>query len=249
MGMDDMMRFRTSYLEAIARAWVDEKFFHAMTDKNAKGYDGWRFLRRPRPHWNVELAFGVDTLPGNGFRPELTGSWVGPKALLSLCFPQAPVIEQQAEALAAYYKAMPSPFGQGHPSADPWDEREQHQQPLGDSDGSAGSGMGHWSDALVLGGTLVRALALSWSEPLFCEQFFGGRALDALQNWLGYTLPWNMDLQAEPARDMKWNGRAWTPMPRNRLTLWVPNRPETKHRALALAAYNQTGDAYPLTCP
>jgi ribosomally synthesized peptide (two-chain TOMM family) len=246
--MDDLMRFRTAYLRSIARAWNDEAFFRAMTDRKAKGYDGWRFLPHPLPHWHIELFFGLDTLPGNGFKPELTGSWVGPRAILKLRFPRAPEVAEQSRALAAYYAELPSPFGHGRIHVEPWHASEG-PPPLQDSDGSGGAGMGYWSDALVLGGSVARALALSWSNSTFAEQFFGDRALEAMQNWLGYTLPWNMQLEAEQVTDVTWDGTKWSPRPRNSLTLWVPNKPETRYQALALAAYNQTGNAYPLTCP
>lgn len=248
MGMSDMMRFRTTYLEAIARAWSDEAFFHAMTNWKAKGYDGWEFLRPPLPHWHIELAFGQDAMAGNGYQPELTGSWVGPKAILTLRFPEAPPLDQQARALSAYYSELPTPFGHGTIRVEPW-PKGGGVPPVGDDDGSGGDGMGYWSDALVLGGTVMRALALSWVDQTFSEQLFGKNAVSALENWLGYTLPWNMQLWAMRDPLPKWDGSCWTPRPRNGLRLWVPNKPDTRYHALALASYNQTGNAYPLTCP
>jgi ribosomally synthesized peptide (two-chain TOMM family) len=248
MGMDDMMRFRTAYLRAIARAWSDEAFFRAMTSWKTNGYDGWSYLPSPLPRWNVELLFAADVLPGNGYRPDLTGSWVGPGAIFTLRLPRAPAGDQ-VKALAAYYSEMPTPFGQGRPRVEGWIEPGEGTPEVGDSAGSGGAGMGHWNDALVLGGTVLRALALSWSDQTFSEQFFGKHAIDALQSWLGYTLPWNMQLEAEQVSDVTWNGKKWSPRPSNSLRLWVPNKPDTRHHALALASYNQTGNAYPLTCP
>jgi ribosomally synthesized peptide (two-chain TOMM family) len=200
-------------------------------------------------------------MPGNGYQPALTGSWVGPRAVLRLRLPSPPKSEgERTRALAAYYASMPTPFGQGVPTLSP-----ENGGGVGDGSGAGGGGMGHWEDALVLGATVARALALSWSDEQFHDQFKGRGALLALQNWLGYTLPWNMELVTEyvsprvahwdPAqqqwmhRDPK--GKEWSPgVSPNHLTLWVPNAPDAKYpQAVALAAYNQTGDAYPLTCP
>lgn len=265
MGMDSMMLFRTAYLRAIAKAWNNEHFFNRMTDCNAVGYDGWKILEECvdpppcLPPWGIRLFFREDQYPGNGYHPELTGSWVGPQPIIRLRLPPPParalpVPEAQAEqakALAAYYAAMPTPFGYQARGKD----AVQAQSALGTS-------MGPWVDALLLGATVVHALALSWNDELFNSQFFGSEALLVLRNWLGYNLPWNMRIEAEGVKhdEAKWDveqqqwqirdGQKWTAgVPANSLTLFVPNRPKPGFQAVALASYNQTGPAYPLTCP
>ncbi|MDD9939583.1 MAG: BMA_0021/BMA_0022 family TOMM bacteriocin [Myxococcales bacterium] len=247
MSMNSMMQFRTSYLKAIAKAWADPALFRRMATSD----DGFAFLEGPKPNWDVELHFRENRMPGNGYRPELTGSWVGPNAILELRLPKAPDdAEEHAAALAEYYALLPSPFGF---------ERSEEVQDGAESGGSShqvtsagagGSGMGHFSDALVLGGVVMRALALSWESADFREHVFSrGRALGALQAWLGYSCPWNMDIEAVPS-SIEWlPGLGFSAKPRNRLTMWLPNRPEGHGLGVALAAYNQTGDAYPLTCP
>ncbi len=167
MALDDFMSFRLTYLQAIAKSFGDKNFFKEMV--NAQ--DGLAFLKKnfpssPLPDWSIHVLFREDTLPGNGYHPEATGSWVGPRAKMVLRFPLAPDdVAIRASALAAYYQELPSPFGQKH---DPTSKNLGAPSPAGGggsagtSAGSGGAGMGHESDAFVLGGVVLRALALSW---------------------------------------------------------------------------------------
>jgi ribosomally synthesized peptide (two-chain TOMM family) len=245
-----MMQFRLAYLKAIAKAWNDAAFFKKMISDP----DGWKCLGSPKVHWNLELRFAEDTLPGNGYRPSLTGGWVGPDAVMTLRLPNAPAEEQQSLALAAYYAEMSTPFGKafkGRQDLAATFEAVDGGNGGDGSDGSDGDGLGHSNDAFVLGGVILRALALSWSSDEFRQQFFQGDALVALENWVGYNFPWNMQIKAKLDEELEWQAGSerWSRAPRNQLTLYVPNKPQTQHQAVALAAYNETGNAYPLTCP
>ncbi len=259
MSLDDMMRFRISYLKSIAKAWNDPAFFEQMTSADC----GWSCLAGPLPRWDIDLEFRRDKLAGNGYRPAETGGWVGPDFALQLRLPPGPTSEvEQLTAITRYYALLPSPFGQlrkgekhCRDNAKTCCDRPDADLAEDSSDGAGGSGMGHWADALVLGGVIVRALALSWSNADFKQQL-ASDALTALENWLGYNSPWNMSLSVDFEQGgSRWNGKDWHPKPRNLLRLFVPNRPtldvsgQPVNLAVALAAYNQTGDAYPLTCP
>lgn len=264
MSLNDMMLFRLAYLKAIALSWREPASLKRMIEVD----DGWAFFREkklePLPAWDIDLRFRPDQLPGAGFRPAQTGGWVGPNFLLELRLPKAPNPSDQPLALAQYYAALPTPFGvKGKeepkkcecPCHEDEAEKGRGRVHNYSSAGAGGAGMGHWSDAVVLGGVILRALALSWSDDDFRWQL-GENPLQALQNWLGYNCPWNVTLRVEYT-DLTWDAhsRAWSEKPRNRLTLYLPSKPDVTVNgepislAVALAAYNQTGDAYPLTCP
>jgi ribosomally synthesized peptide (two-chain TOMM family) len=177
---------------------------------------------------------------------------------MTLRLPGAPKdVDARAQALAAYYQLLPSPFGQkqgstaagrGVPSGSPGGVGNS----AGSSAGAGGAGMGHESAGFVLGGVIVRALALSWKDDTFADQLIGNKeALTILENWLGYSCPWNMQFLVEKSSaQFKVKEGVWDPAPTNQLTFFVPNAPKNvADHALALASYNQTGDAYPLTCP
>lgn len=267
MSLDDMMAFRVAYLKAISESWRDDTFKQKMIAATADGggdNSGWQYLDRDITspvlndtnkvnNWDIDLHFLEDVLPGNGYHPELSGGWVGPRAVLTLNFPDPPTTDdQQAVALADYYFKLATPFG----------EIERHGTGGGGvSSGAGGNGMGHMSDALVLGGVIARSLALSWSSTEFKQQLVktaGADALPVLANWLGYKCPWNVEIRVAfygtGAGLPVWNDndgvKKWDPKPRNALQMYLPNKPAgSPPYAIALAAYNQTGDQYPLTCP
>lgn len=274
MSIDGMMQFRLAYLEAIAQSWYDSAYRNRMFEC---AWEALEDLKRPLPHWNIQLRLCDDTLPGNGFSPSRVGGWVGPNFQLQVGFPRAPTCddglvqaEMRVSALAGYYELYPTPFGSG----------VRHKAPAiseqDSSAGSAGEGMGHWSDALVLGGVLVRALALYWQDADFRQLLlqggsaphapnkYSGGVMSVLEHWNGYTCPWNVDLYVVERDDVVWNHkqRCWTrakdqpkssndrPPTLNELVLFVPRAPhDFDHWPIALAAYNETGSAYPLTCP
>jgi ribosomally synthesized peptide (two-chain TOMM family) len=174
---------------------------------------------------------------------------------MTLCLPAAPKnVADRAQALAAYYQLLPSPFGQKPGSSGTargvGGSTGGVGTSAGTSAGAGGAGMGHESAGFVLGGVILRALALSWQDPIFAQQLIGNPdALTVLENWQGYSCPWNMQFLVEASMS-EFKGGVWDPVPTNRLTFFVPTAPtDVGVHALALASYNQTGDAYPLTCP
>jgi ribosomally synthesized peptide (two-chain TOMM family) len=107
---------------------------------------------------------------------------------------------------------------------------------------------------------------LTWSDADFATQLFRPESsLKALQNWLGYTCPWNFDIAFEQCK-ATWIPRSagesgyWKNLPQNLLIMFPPGAPRhdsgpgagskwLEIQTIALASYNMTGDAYPLTCP
>lgn len=249
MSTDGMMTFRTSYLRAIAWAWERPDQYEKMVSTDAKTL--FQYLGLPFPQWHIQILLRppcdakepVGTA-GDGYLPTFAGRWVGPKPVLRLPFPDAPHADAVA-ALAAYYQLLPTPFG---------------PDTSGGEAGPGGMGMGPVSDALVLGAVLMRAVAMHWNDRdenhlAYERDLFGPQGgtppkniNDALAKWLGYDCPWNMELVAFHW-DGSWDGKGWSKPPQAALTLFVPAAPSHGATPFALAAYNQTGAAYPLTCP
>lgn len=254
MAVDSMMQFRLSYLRLVAFAWESPANYAALTTA-ADPYTFFTMFGLPRPDWTIalELAAPTTKLAASRFDPANTGGWIGPKAELSIDFPAAPANPNDwAAAMTAYYARLPTPFGDPVPPA----------PGSGVSSGAGGHGMGHMSDAFVLGAVIIRALALSWSDAAFRSELFPNppnptRPINgALEDYFGYRLPWNMELLAKD------DGRSFLPAvggvglgnfdqdPVNKIKMFVPQPPPgAPNKAIALAAYNQTGDQYPLTCP
>ncbi|MGK4006906.1 BMA_0021/BMA_0022 family TOMM bacteriocin [Sorangium sp. So ce1036] len=175
-----------------------------------------------------------------------------------------------AQALAEFYQLFPTPFG---PIADPSQsgtKESTHQSLM-----AYPTKLGDFHSFLELGGVIARAIALAWRQQASGDMSFTHdlmtRAAGALQSWLGYISPWGIDLRVEPAPDgVRWipptddaSAGAWAcgatregeslPLEdylRNTLTLCLPDRPgkDATVWPIALAAYNNTGPAYPFTC-
>lgn len=250
MALDGMMQFRLSYLQLVAWAWEKEARYDELVDpQNPR--DRWAYfddLGLERPKWTIQLKIAdpKTELPGSGFAPAETGGWIGPRAHLTFQFPAPPADVDIPAAAAAYYARLPNPFGEPQPV----------MGLAAVSSGAGGQGMGHASDAFVLGGVIVRALTVSWSNSDFRTKLTSGASINGLlMDYLGYNLPWNMDLFGTAGTStyvpVKDKVGTWKDPLLNTLEMFMPRRPAGSgaDRALALAAYNQTGDQYPLTCP
>lgn len=249
MNIDSMMQFRLSYLQLVAWGWESPQNYAAIVTA-ADGFTLFTQLKLPRPPWTMSLKLSdpLTVLQASGFAPAATGGWIGPRARLTIDFPAPPAVAtDHPAALASYYSELPSPFGEPPPGP----------QPPGVASGAGGHGMGHMSDALVLGGVIVRALAISWADASFRQQLIGGAPINGLlMDYLGYNFPWNMDLIGRAGASafifpQQGARGCWSPTPTNAIEMYVPRHPQLggPQDALALAAYNQTGDQYPLTCP
>ena len=104
----------------------------------------------------------------------------------------------------------------------------------------------------------VRVIALAWRDPEF-KQALTDDARQALADYFGYILPWNIDLEiftddTNPQPDGKratWSpeNNSWENVPNNSVTFGVPRPPQDKEsHSIALAAYSDAGPAYLFTC-
>jgi ribosomally synthesized peptide (two-chain TOMM family) len=168
VAIDSMMQFRLSYLQLVAFAWEDTRNYDAIV-ADPDGYSFFTKLNLSRPPWTIALKLSdpLIGLPESGYAPAATGGWIGPRAQLTIEFPNPPENPDDAPAaMAAYYAALPSPFG------------EAGLTPDAISTGAGGHGMGHMSDAFVLGGVIVRALAISWSNSSFRDSLISGTRIN-----------------------------------------------------------------------
>ncbi|OOV94735.1 BMA_0021/BMA_0022 family TOMM bacteriocin [Pseudomonas sp. MF4836] len=97
----------------------------------------------------------------------------------------------------------------------------------------------------------LRAVALSWGDndiSVAFRQLFIESPKQALIDYFGYIVPWNIDLVISPCDPSQgWNGREWL-LPPNRMTFSIPETPALEEQAIALAAYNDAGPIYLFTC-
>lgn len=258
-----MMQFRTTYLRAIAEAWRDKSgaYLKAL-QKDPIGVlqsiDGYVFP------WDVVLEIESVSSKESLWSPENAGGWVGRNALISIWLPPPPESEDDwGRAWSAYYDEFPSFLGSGN-SGYP----AKGSQPVKES---YPLGMGNWKDFLEFTAVIMRLIAVSWRDPQVRQELkqVDGKptGVTILNKWLGYNMTWNMDVRfnlsgwdpKSPKKELecRWNGECWPkPRPnscRNGLHFYIPNRPQENGKptiqAIALSAYNVTGDQYPFTCP
>jgi ribosomally synthesized peptide (two-chain TOMM family) len=233
-----LIEFRVAYLRAIAKSWSDPEFRTRLSETPivALGECG-----LGRWTWRLDLKLPLD---GDQWNPGDTGGWAGSnRESITLYLPLDPAValpgppsESWPEALSEYYRLYPTLLGTiGEPS------------PAGQA---YNVGLGSWNAFLDFGSVTVRALALAWRNADFRTQVQKD-TIAALQNWLGYNSPWNLDIRIRNNPEMKWSSGVWQQGSRkNELCLFVPQRPGDDFTVwpIALAAYNETGPAYPFTC-
>jgi len=248
---DSLIEFRVAYLRAIAKAWREPSFAQDLLDtsKVTGCLKDLGFDTSTWPCLNVEFVG-----KGGIWNPSTTGGWFSPGnagEALTLRLPLEPSIalppdpQQWTEALAGFYQRYPTLFGTALDK--PGSEGQAYPTELGD-----------WQPFLEFGALIVRAIAIAWKDDAFARAL-STDAASALESWLGYRFPWNIPLKIEitgsktkwqPAKDAASNG-FWENLPTNTLTLAIPNKPDdsdAKVFPIALAAYNNTGPAYPFTC-
>lgn len=175
-----------------------------------------------------------------------------------------------AQALAEFYQLFPTPFGPIAAPSQAGTNDATHESLM-----AYPTKLGKFESFLELGGVVTRAIALAWRQQASGDLSFTNdlttNAVDALQSWLGYISPWGIDLRVEHAPA----GARWIPPTdgastgtwacgstregkrllladclKNTLTLCLPDQPGADATVwpIALAAYNNTGPAYPFTC-
>lgn len=256
MSTSNLVDFRTTYLRAIAQAWVDPAFLRELTTPGG----GAKALS---DHFGYCWPWGELTLTfrenGAEWKPAETGGWYGGlrdaivvKAPLSPARVKNLQPDYHTRAIAAYYQQRPTFLGPNGPSDSSGPSgpsgAEGYVHPLNLQ--AYDPGLGSWDSFLQLGAATFRALALAWHDEVFraelCEN--GERALEG---WLGYNSPWNFKIQfKDSSADCVWHPaeEKWT-LVANELMLWLPRPPaDGGIHPIALTAYNNTGEAYPFTC-
>lgn len=258
-GTDAMMGFRTVYLKAIARSWRDANFLKNLTKNPTECLQKTFNYNLP---WDIDLKIEKVSPKESIWDPVNTGGWIGKNAVISIWLPPAPDdTKEYAQAWAAYYDKYPSFLGSKTSSSlstgtdSPSSEKKYGAPyPLG---------MGKWSDFLEFTAVIMRLIALAWKDKqvqIELKNIQGtNKGVTILNKWLGYNMTWNMDVEFKLTgwdnNDYRWDSEKmeW-PVPRpcrNGLSFYIPNKPgnESSIEAIALSAYNVTGDQYPFTCP
>ncbi|GAB6042965.1 BMA_0021/BMA_0022 family TOMM bacteriocin [Endothiovibrio diazotrophicus] len=96
----------------------------------------------------------------------------------------------------------------------------------------------------------LRAIALAWTDDEFKRRLLDDASL-ALQDYYGYKLPWTVRLSVESVDEKVhgWNSREkrWN-LPRDTISVGIPEKPGEDSQPVALAAYNDAGPTYLFTC-
>ncbi len=287
-GTSAMMKFRTIYLQAIARSWRDPKFLELLKMDPIGTLSKEYSLQF---QWDIDLKITTVSNKESIWDPVKSGGWVGKNPLISLWVPPPPNNSKQfGKAWAAYYDEFPTFLGDLQPRTPKPDgnqvgKREGH--PVGEA---YQLGMGQWKDFLEFGGVIMRLIAMAWADERkdgedqkyrnqiveeLVEVQDTNEGATILNKWLGYTMPWNMDVQfklsgwfkgsKDAEKSCRWDDTKgqWPgsekkdsvikrpPSCRNSLNFYIPNMPspDASIDAIALSAYNVTGDQYPFTCP
>lgn len=269
---DKLTEFRTVYLRAIAQAWIDPKFRAEFLENPSRALQATFQFEWP---WDsiVLRVKAHDKFVWTG------SDWAWPaneEDSLTLYIPEAvkspptssthdPILpEEQARALADYYKQRPSLFGTSRDSASSGANKTNtsHQLLQGASWEFSGDSAligGFMPDArgfLNLEVALVSAMAKAWANTQFRRILFEDTCL-ALKSVRGYKTPWNMKVRFQPDPAASWNaGTAQTPgasrwrvLTPHALELCLPTAPQdARDQAIGLATYNATGAEYPFTC-
>ncbi|HEU4538310.1 MAG TPA: BMA_0021/BMA_0022 family TOMM bacteriocin, partial [Polyangiaceae bacterium] len=183
MSTSNLVDFRTTYLRAIAQAWVDPAFLSELTRKG----QGAQALKA---HFDYEWPWGELALTfrknGAKWKPAATGGWYG--SLRDAIVVNAPLTparvkgllpEYHTRAIAAYYQQRPTFLG---PNGKP-----AHQGPSLNLQ-AYDPGLGSWDSFLHLGAATFRAVALAWHDEAFRSELCGN-GVRALEGWLGYNSP------------------------------------------------------------
>lgn len=276
MISSDLMDFRTAYLRIIARTWVDSEFRGKVVGANSEQIRQ-LFINDYDFDWCWPALDPIFEEAGAEWRPERVGGWRGKgfSGKLTVKLPlnkkcvRAKDPEKMALALADFYALRPTLFGNGKRWANSM-SFQAYPTSLGNEGDFQEFG------AVIL--RALGLAWSEGPDGAFTQKLQDTTScLPALAGWLGYTTPWNMAIVVEDDPDAVWepldgkdsrqNGwqikphhsssEGLNPHPpavslrKNTLVLHIPHRPDDADQEffpVALAAYNQTGPAYPFTC-
>ncbi len=223
---------RTSYLQAIARAWSDRTFYELLQKASVHFPRGVLDVLESEygvkfPFDRLKLTIKVDS--GLTWNTQYPYDWFGARTdRMLVTLPPKPTDRSEGAWLAAYCAEYPSPLGR-----------------------CSTSGLDAPDDFVWFGTVIGRLIALTWKredvEQALTTQYQDD-ARGYVQNILGIMIPWNFKVQFKVEKD--WHPGSHTPY-MTEIRLNFPQKPpadECGEEAFALATYNGSGGQYPFTC-
>ena len=270
-----ILSFKTAYLSAVAKSWVDPKFadvFHKEGEssiltflENNSGSPK-QFIN---PWKNLVINFLKDDGADLHWDPIKTGRWVGDDDRLTIYFPEDPGVDHRVEALAKYNFIFPTFMGKIKSNFEMLFD-EESQQSIVDVlnekhipiPAILNMGVADF-DLLDFSATVLKAISLYWEDEHFKGSIINKRdnfsdKTPMLSKWFGYNNPWNFILNFKDNKPFNLNKacECETLYPANIISLGKPKNPKNPNEKqddkailpIALAAYNDDGNSYPFTC-
>lgn len=235
---------RAAWLRAVARVWNDTtgqllKHLIELSKTQPRGVlptfeKDFNFVF---PFQRVKLAVSDERRPR--WKPIGTTGWFGFADEFKVALPGKPAEKDEGELLAEYMQVFPSLLGPAHHAEAPDDFA---------------------SFGLVTG----RLIALAWHDRKFHDDLFAtADARNLVQDAMDVIVPWNFRLkfteyempnktphisESELPRSLSTKAFDFSNFPFSEIQLNMPEAPDDRQRAIALAAYNDTGTQYPFTC-
>lgn len=231
---------RAAWMRLIVQIWNDPtgKLLKDLIELSSSGPRGVLPYLEERfqfafPFPQVKLAICNEHQPR--WEPVGTRGWFGFPDGFEVAVPKKPREEaDEAELLAEYMQAFPSMLGRGLGGAEAPD------------------------DFAAFGLITGRLITLAWTSESFRRSLFSADDARALvQDAMDVIIPWNFRLKLREyecaklsPQDAGSHGFSFDVqrLPATLIRLNMPAMPDIKQRAIALAAYNDTGGQYPFTC-
>ena len=194
---DLIVRFRSGYLKAIAKAWEDETFLNSLCEQeNILAWDEFVDLLPGKTElpWTAHIEVKFDAAGGPQWAPGPTAGWIGPNDHFIIQLPPAPEDESEFPiALAEYFQQFPTLMGYKYDALSQEETGEEAAEYVGD--GSA-------ADFVNFGSVMLQAIALSWSSETahegngrtFREELIA-EGMATLSRFFGYQQPLELQFQ------------------------------------------------------
>jgi len=256
---DDLMRFRTAWLRAIALAWEDTTFQDELLANPETALEGNPIGFQWPWTGTVDLTVSQDDsfVWKDTAKRGAKAGWQWPKVQtpnewLVLNLPLLPKDINGADiaeadlpsALADYYNAQPTLFGSSNAAT--------IKAFVATTKGPTFIGPG--TDFMNFEVALLLVLAERWKnrKKLKTEPVGPQSLKTALKSYAKkYSIPWALTISIEDDPTIRWdkNNGKWTAPTPHRLQLELPTVPNSPtSRTLALAEYNATGAEFPFSC-
>jgi ribosomally synthesized peptide (two-chain TOMM family) len=247
---DDLLRFRTAWLRAIAQAWIDDKFKAKLlqTPEAALSDLGFQWP------WQGTVTLQVAEDPKFRWsRPKGDWTWPTVKSPDEWLVLHAPLIpdgisaEAQPAALADYYTGQPTLFGSVDDAP-----TTRAVLSLTAMKGISPTFVGPDTDFVNFEVALLLVIANQWKKKSTASRL-GPKQLKGLLSRYAkkYSIPWALSISVQNDETVHWNQakRKWENPEPHELHLELPTAPaNVVDRTVALAMYNATGAEFPFTC-